>query len=84
MTMNQQELMFNGRRLEDNRPLSEYRIQQASVVHMMIRNPNNIVVFVKTLTGKRIDLDLDICDTVKNLKHTFGAVSCHWRSPFFY
>ncbi|XP_030018494.1 polyubiquitin-C-like [Sphaeramia orbicularis] len=66
--INQQELMFNGRRLEDNRPLSEYRIQQASVVHMMIRNPNNIVVFVKTLPGKIIDFDLDICDTVKNLK----------------
>ena len=59
--------------MENNKTLSEYYIQNKSVLHLVIRfreqkNKNIIKIFVKTLTGKIITLDVEPSDTVENVK----------------
>ncbi|XP_030018509.1 polyubiquitin-like isoform X1 [Sphaeramia orbicularis] len=77
--IDRQKLMFNGRQLEDDHPLSVYEIQQASVVHMMVHKNNDVVVKVKQMIGyKSWLIDLNLCDTVKNLK---AKIQDHDRGP---
>ena len=59
--------------MENNNTLSEYNIQNKSVLHLVIRfreqkNKNIIIIFFKTLTGKIITLDVEPSDTIENVK----------------
>ena len=69
----QQNLIFSAKTLENNKTLSEYYIQNKSVLHLVIRfreqkNKNIIIIFFKTLTGKIITLDVEPSDTIENVK----------------
>jgi ubiquitin C len=80
----QQRLLYAGRQLEDGRTLNDHNIERGGTVHVLLRLRSRRLlrtdeppsdeascpmhIFVKTLTGKTITLDVTLASTIKEVK----------------
>ena len=66
-----QRLIFTAKKipdLNDNFTLSDYGIENESILHLLYRRGQVIEIFVKTITGKAIRLEVESSNTIENVK----------------
>ncbi|KAG2293657.1 hypothetical protein Bca4012_005285 [Brassica carinata] len=63
-----QTLTFSGNQIEDHRTLADYNIQKDSIIYLALGSARFMRIYVKTLIGITITLNVRSSDTIGNVK----------------
>jgi ubiquitin C len=70
-------MYYEGKRLQADRTLADYNIQATRTVELGLPLRGGMQIFVKTLTGKTITLDVEPSDTIEV---RLGESACQLQS----
>ena len=61
-------LIYGGKQLTNGHSLNEYSLQNNSTIHLVIRLHGGMQIYVKTLSGKHITLEVEPTDRIEDVK----------------
>lgn len=64
----QQYLLHAGQQLDGSKTLADYSIQHQDVLELLLRIRGGMMIKVKTLTGKEIEIDIEPTDSIERIK----------------
>ena len=64
----EQRLIYAGKNLQDDKTVSDYNLTSDATLHLVLRVRGGMQIFVKTLTGKTITLEVEGSDSIQNVK----------------
>ena len=64
----EQRLIYAGKNLDDDKTVSDYNLSSDATLHLVLRVRGGMQIFVKTLTGKTITLEVEGSDSIQNVK----------------
>lgn len=69
VALNLQRVYYKEKQLEDDKTLADYNISKGAQLNMMLRMTPCMHIYVKTLAGTRLRLEVEEGDTVSNIKN---------------
>mmetsp|Transcript_22619 Transcript_22619/g.45947 ORF Transcript_22619/g.45947 Transcript_22619/m.45947 type:complete len:344 (+) Transcript_22619:149-1180(+) len=64
----QQRLIFGGQQLQDSKTLDDYDVGDDSTLHLVLRLRGGMQLFVKTLTGKTVAIEVEEGESIEEVK----------------
>jgi len=64
----QQRLIFGGQQLQDAKTLDDYDVGDDATLHLVLRLRGGMQLFVKTLTGKTVSIEVEEGESIEEVK----------------
>jgi ubiquitin len=64
----QQRLIFGGQQLQDGKTLDDYDVGDDATLHLVLRLRGGMQLFVKTLTGKTVSVEVEEGESIEDVK----------------